>query len=377
MKTAQRLHGLDGLRAFAMLMGIVVHASLPYWSTLGKISFFWPSDEDQSISLWIVFSIIHSWRMPLFFLLAGFFANLYLSHHDIRAFFINRLHRIVVPLVIFGAITAAILPPIWDFGFNGEFKLSGLMGFPGSPGFLGHLWFLYYLSIFYGLVIVGMSVPRLSRLKLDVFRPLLRIFYSPIPLPFTVLVMGSIIVINLNGQGESKSVWPLNVPDLLYHGIFFIFGFGLYYRPQLLTTLRTAWVFILLLLIATFSSLVQIASVIGIGYAKSPEEARLLSLIILISTSCASVLFCLGLIGLFQRILQRYVKRIRWLADSSYWIYIMHLPVVALTTFYLFRYDLQPEIKFMISCLVTLAIGLITYRYLIRYSPAGWLLNGR
>ena len=189
--------------------------------------------------------------------------------------------------------------------------------------------------------------------------------------------MGSIIVISLNGQGESKSVWPLNVPDLTYHGIFFIFGFGLYYRPQFLTTLRTAWVFILLLMLATFSSIVQIASIIGIGDAKSPEEARLLSLVILISTSCASVLFCLGLIGLFQRILQRYVKRIRWVADSSYWIYIMHLPVVALTTFYLFRYDLQPEIKFLISCLVTLAIGLITYRYLIRYSPVGWLLNGR
>ena len=377
MKPTQRLHGLDGLRAFAMLMGIVVHASLPYWSSLGKISFFWPSDKDQSISLWMVFSIIHSWRMPLFFLLAGFFAHLYLSHHGIRPFLFNRLHRVVGPLLIFGAITAVILPPIWYFGFNGVFKLSGFLGFPDSPGFLGHLWFLYYLSIFYGVVIIGMALLWVSRVKLYVFRPLLRIFYSPVPLAFIVLVMGSIIVISLNGQGESKSVWPLNVPDLIYHGIFFMFGFGLCYRSQLLTTLQTTWVFTVLLLLATFSSLVQIASIIGTGDAKSPEEARLLGLVIVVSTSCASVLFCLGLIGLFQRILQRYVKRIRLLSDSSYWIYIMHLPVVALTTFFLFRYDLQPEIKFLISCLVTLVIGLITYRYLIRYSPVGWLLNGR
>lgn len=31
--------------------------------------------------------------------------------------------------------------------------------------------------------------------------------------------------------------------------------------------------------------------------------------------------------------------RMRWLADSSYWIYIMHMPVVALLTFYLVSYD--------------------------------------
>ena len=28
----RRYHGLDGLRGFAMLMGIVLHASLPYFS---------------------------------------------------------------------------------------------------------------------------------------------------------------------------------------------------------------------------------------------------------------------------------------------------------------------------------------------------------
>ena len=230
MNTHQRFHGLDGLRALAMFMGIVVHASIPYWSDIGKISFFWPSDDYQSGFLWMLFNLIHSWRMPLFFLLAGFFAHLFILRHNIRLFLINRLHRIVVPLVLFGAVTAVILPPIWDFGFNGTLELTGFIGFPGSPGFLGHLWFLYYLSIFYGLIIAGMGILEISKLRLHVFRNLLSIFYSPIPVAFILLVMGSIIVISLNGQRESKSVWPLNMPDLLYHCIFFMFGFGLYYR---------------------------------------------------------------------------------------------------------------------------------------------------
>ena len=79
----------------------------------------------------------------------------------------------------------------------------------------------------------------------------------------------------------------------------------------------------------------------------------------------------------------------RWLADSSYWIYIIHLPVVTFLTFYLAHLDRRgrleeltgfgwgAELKFLAACAVTTAIGIVTYRYLVRYTPIGTLLNGR
>ena len=70
-----RYHGLDALRAIAMILGIVVHASLPFFDTRG----IWPSDEYESPLIQSIFSFIHLWRMPLFFILAGFFANLVIS----------------------------------------------------------------------------------------------------------------------------------------------------------------------------------------------------------------------------------------------------------------------------------------------------------
>lgn len=33
----------------------------------------WPVDDEQSLVLWVVYESIHVWRMPAFFLLAGFF----------------------------------------------------------------------------------------------------------------------------------------------------------------------------------------------------------------------------------------------------------------------------------------------------------------
>ena len=34
------------------------------------------------------------------------------------------------------------------------------------------------------------------------------------------------------------------------------------------------------------------------------------------------------------------------------------------------------ELKFLAACVVTGAIGIATYRYLVRYTPIGTLLNG-
>ncbi|MBT5476286.1 MAG: hypothetical protein HOK43_05430, partial [Chloroflexi bacterium] len=41
---AVRYYGLDALRAVAMALGIVLHASLPYFNTYE----IWPSDDGES-----------------------------------------------------------------------------------------------------------------------------------------------------------------------------------------------------------------------------------------------------------------------------------------------------------------------------------------
>ena len=90
----QRYHGLDGLRGFAMLLGIVLHGSLPYFSRINGFEFVWPADDDQSVLLALVFDFIHTWRMPTFFLMAGFFAHLVLERRSTSVFIVDRLKRI-------------------------------------------------------------------------------------------------------------------------------------------------------------------------------------------------------------------------------------------------------------------------------------------
>ena len=96
----------------------------------------------------------------------------------------------------------------------------------------------------------------------------------------------------------------------------------------------------------------------------------------------AVVLLSLALVGSFAVRLRTPRRWVRWMADSSYWIYLMHLPVVAFLTFWLAHldasgrltaltgFDWGPELKFSVAFVTTSAIGVVSYRYLVRYNRA-------
>ncbi|MBC8369458.1 MAG: acyltransferase family protein [Planctomycetes bacterium] len=92
---SQRLHHLDALRSFAMLLGIVLHASLAF------MPFPWPiQDSQQNTSIYIIFAAIHGFRMPLFFLLSGFFTAMLWRKRGALFLAQHRVKRIVIPLII-------------------------------------------------------------------------------------------------------------------------------------------------------------------------------------------------------------------------------------------------------------------------------------
>ena len=67
----------------------------------------------------------------------------------------------------------------------------------------------------------------------------------------------------------------------------------------------------------------------------------------------------------------------RFIADSSYWVYIIHLPVLWVIQFYLLDTNWNLWVEFLVSSFGTLAIGALTYVLFVRWTPIGWLLNGR
>ena len=388
-----------------MLLGIVLHASLPYFSRIAGFESFWPADDDQSILLFLVFDFIHTWRMPTFFLLAGFFAHLVLDRRSTSVFILDRLKRIALPLVLFGAVMAVIIPPIWVYGWYGSISpdvfrdaLKERQDLDSSGELVAHLWFLYYLLLMYAVLIALRSLGGLWKARtgirfaapLSLGKYLGNAVYMRIPL---LLMLGAVLLLLLRDGNETKPVWPLNLPDVLYSMLFFFYGYGLYAQRELVDRFRGTATLVMLWALAVAVFLVHLVLIGAIDEMSkqggNDETIEFLELVGVVFYGASAVLFSVGLVGAFEGFLRSPRPWVRWLADSSYWIYIIHLPVVVFLTFYLAHLDRQgwlkyltgfswsAELKFLVACVATGALGIVTYRYLVRYTPLGTLLNGK
>ena len=68
---------------------------------------------------------------------------------------------------------------------------------------------------------------------------------------------------------------------------------------------------------------------------------------------------------------------LRYLSDASYWIYILHIPVVMGLQLAVRNLPGPTELKFAGVLLATVMIGLVTYQIMVRYTFIGAILNGR
>ena len=379
-----RYHGLDALRGMAMLLGIVLHAALPY---MPNVEAFWPADESSSHVINTIFQFIHIWRMPLFFILAGFFANLIISKKSWRSWWGNRFLRIVLPIIVFFPVMSLTLPWIFKYGKTGDFIF-----FYSDVGQPFHLWFLWQLMIF----VISTAIFRPSYLLgVGVLKALNRIglgfignvfgesksvlssilFRSRFPIVFIILCS----VINLPTQGEL-------IVNPIASGLYFVIGYSLYGNASLFTFLKAHWrryflaglvAFTLYMILESKNLVTDIYStdMKGDEYLKAISEPFAI-IIVSIKIICG-VLFSYAFIGLAEKRFGAYNPRLRFISDGAYWMYLIHLPIVTFITFFMFNFHMPIEIKFLIAIVMTSIICLGTYKYFVRSTPIGILLNGR
>ena len=95
-----------------MLLGIVLHAALSFTSIPWVVQ-----DSQQSETYHVLFAFIHGFRMPLFFMLSGFFTAMMWRKRGLASLVKHRFKRIFLPLVI-GCLT--IVPAMWTVSYCGS-----------------------------------------------------------------------------------------------------------------------------------------------------------------------------------------------------------------------------------------------------------------
>ena len=84
-----------------------------------------------------------------------------------------------------------------------------------------------------------------------------------------------------------------------------------------------------------------------------------------------------GAMGLFRKFFSGESQRMRYLSDSSYWLYLAHLPLVIVGQAIVRPWELPAIAKFSLLLLLITAFLLWTYEYLVRYRWLGTFLNGK
>ncbi len=361
-----RYHYMDNLRALAMLAGIVFHASLAYSPML---HFFWlTADTQSSKSIDVMAWFSHLFRMPLFFLIAGFFAMLLIEKRGVVSLLGNRTKRVLIPLIIFlPLVLHAIGAGINWAGTHVEHQ-SPALGFiypmmqsdtgDSQPLNLAHLWFLYYLCFMYVLLIV------LHQLKLFQFgwlKGLLKPWVLMVIFPLLLVpVFYSIPAPHPAPETLRPLFWPFG-----FYGLFFLVGALLFKQQELIDQLSQ---YLYWLLAAGLGSYIYFA------YRMPASDGNLLMAFSESITAVSMTWVCL-IAG--KRWLNQPSKTFRYIADSSYWIYLIHMPVLFMIQYVLLDQDWNLWLELGLSILLTMVFGLLSYALFVRWSPIGWLLNGK
>ena len=369
-----RLFYLDNLRALAMLAGVFFHAALAY-SPMAQP--FWPSADVQNHPLFDVIAwASHLCRMPVFFLLAGFFAAMLLHKYGDGAFWHNRLRRIGLPLVLFLPLLTLAVAVVIQFGLTHVQHKPPLLAFIESmqnqaepqamPLSTMHLWFLYHLLFLYILTWCGRVL--LNRQMLHWFTELKpntlvlllilacvpALYCVPVPFPAPEWIL--------------PALWAL-----WFYGLFFFLGYACFTIPALLARCNPFRHYYLLL--GTISYAIYYA-LLPVTLIPESQPQGWLKLAITLLESCSAVLWTLCAVLYARRWLNWDSRALAYLSRGSFWLYLVHLPLLFFVQFLLIDLPLALWIKFLLSSGATLMISLLAFHILVAPTRLASMLAG-
>ena len=331
--------------------------------------------------------VIHIFRMSVFFLIAGFLARGLFYREGPWAFCRNRAARILAPLALGWGVCFVLIVGVvlWalaqDNGGRIPASLPAAMVEAG-PNFL-HLWFLYLLLWLYAVVLAGRvalrMVDRNARFAAGADRALRIAVSSHLgPAVLAVPVVAALFLID-GWQGwmgvptPGYTLIPPAVPLFIYSYVFVI-GWLLDRQRSLLDELGNGW---------QVNFCVGLAGTLACLYVVAAQASLVVTLdgpirlVYAAAYGVALTCWTFAFIGACAKYLAEESPIVRYLSDASYWMYIVHLPVVMALQTGLVLAEWHWAVKFLLVNALSCMVLLITYHHWVRSTWIGLLLNGR
>lgn len=364
----EREYHLDALRSILMVMGVFLHASYLY---AAQEPWLVKDNDSSRLLLWVNHGI-HFFRIPCFFILSGFFAQMLLDRQGKGGFLRTRMKRLALPL----ASTAILLNSLQSyFLHSSQSHARGLAAYIGSPDYagfwksgewVGHLWFLVYV-IGYSIAAAGMwgawkllrpvqawrRIRTRLRARSTPFLWIVRGGFFMLLLPAVHLLLLVVVSFSpflyLTWGGLSGSRFLQYLP-------YFVFGLIIFLNPRLRGEFHRIRPWQALSLIAIFF----VKRGFDLRFEGKAAEALSFYLDSYMVWSCCALLFA----G-FRFLLNRKYRIFVYLSEASYSIYLFHhLCVVALGLF-MARMEWAVPLEYGIIVTVSLTASILTHHFLV------------
>ena len=231
-----------------------------------------------------------------------------------------------------------------------------------------HLWFLWSLFLLVIVFLVLGGIGKLVRFDPGWFPKWL--LMPPISLLWLIplAAWSESYMSPIFGPDTATGLVP-NFNLLAYYGIFFFYG-AIYFHCRDEQG-RLGWWWFLTVPLSLFLVFPFTVSVL---HDPQWKEYRILAAVL---ESVYVWLMVFGSIGFFRLLLSRESKIMRYVSDSSYWLYLAHLPLVIWLQLLVRDWNLSSPVKALLVIGVATVSLLISYQIFVRYTPIGWLLNGK
>lgn len=316
-----REHHWDALRAFLMIIGIPYHVAMAY-----RANDVWivNAREGDLIFTWMA-GVIHLFRMPAFFVIAGYFATLLLLRRAPQDWLKNRLIRLGLPFL---ACLLTFNPLLNLFTELSNFHLWGALAsweknsLVSGGYWVRHLWFIIVL-LYLCMMAAGLSklAPATSRAELPHQRDAWLAKHMPLALiAIGVLVgiwqAGAIELFYIAGLATNIPQEILRLDQLISYAPWFALGWIICRAPQFREALHRPSP-----LLATIA-LISIVLYLQVGRDVHPMTERFIGTI-------AAITMTQILVAAFKRFADQPHPLVQALVSGAFVIYLVHLPITA------------------------------------------------
>lgn len=363
-----REHYWDTLRAFLMLLGIPYHVAMAYRPGQTWIV---RSDEGIAAFAWLA-ELIHYFRMPAFFVIAGYFSALLLARRAPGTWLKGRFLRLGVPFIA----TIVTLVPVMNLAceFSNLPYSRALSSFVWNSSHSGgywvrHLWFIaVLLYLCSAAALIFRLRPGLREAVLPGVVDAFMARHFMLSLGAVALIIGlweavAVELFYIAGLATNVPQQIFRLDELIIYTPYYLAGFLLQRSPL---TLERMCRFSLPLALLTVLALALAMTTIDLMH---PAPGRLVATITAVFTTQL-------LIAGASTLLDRPIPLIRKFTEASFVIYLFHLPIITIAVWLAQDVAVPASIKGLAIMLLSLGLSYAAWLLTTRSGILSFLFNG-